>query len=73
MQLLDMLIEQAFNERMAQAEAHGALVRMASDAASIGDYDTAFLAWLTTGSHEWPSADDRTEWTAEDYAALDWP
>ena len=71
MKLLDMMREQAFNERIAAAEAHGALVRMAKDAATAKDYDTAFLAWLTTGSHEWPSS-EAVEWTAEDFAALDY-
>ena len=44
----------AFDARMAAAEAHGALVRMAKDAAEAGDADTSLLAWLTTGSHLWP-------------------
>lgn len=71
MKLLDMMYEQAFNERMAAAAAHGALVRMANEAAAARDYDTAFLAWLTTGSHEWPSSEP-VEWTAEDYDALNY-
>lgn len=50
MRLLDMMIEQAFEERMAAAEAHGALVAMSSDAAAEGDYDSALLAWLITDS-----------------------
>jgi hypothetical protein len=46
MKLLDMMIERDFNERMAQAEAQGTLVRMSKDAASDKDYDAAFLAGL---------------------------
>lgn len=53
MDLLDMMREQVFNERMAAAEGHGALVRMSTDLADAKDYDGSLLAWLLTGSHDW--------------------
>ena len=52
-----MLTDEEFDQAMAEAAAHGALVHMSTDAAEEGDYDTSFLAWLLTGSHEWEAGD----------------